>query len=163
AKPPTATPVAPTATAVVPAAAQPIYTDSLAAGWLNWSWNSTVLLSSTGRFKTGKASIAITFKAAWAGFYIHNNTPLSTKGYSKIRFWINGGTTGGQKMAVMTRDGSGKLSSQLKIPAPTTGWTLVEVSLAQLGSPASLSELFIQDTSGAAQKIFYVDQIELAQ
>jgi hypothetical protein len=162
--PPTAVP--PTATPApippAPASAQGIFTDSLAAGWQNWSWSSTVQ-TSTGRFKTGKASLAITLKAAWAGFYIHNNTPLNTKGYTKIRLWINGGTTGGQKLMLWTRDSGGKASPQLIIPAPTTGWSLVQVTLAQLGSPATISELVIQDAQGAAQKVFYVDQIELAK
>jgi hypothetical protein len=140
-----------------------IYGDSLAAGWLNWSWDSTVQLSSTGRFKTGKTSVSVVYKAAWAGFFIHNNTPVSTNGYSKIRFWANGGTAGGQKLLVWIRNGSGVVSSQIKLAALTTGWTLVEVPLAQLGNPTSLSELAIQDASGTVQKIFYVDQIELAQ
>ncbi|MBX0330422.1 hypothetical protein K2Z83_22435, partial [Oscillochloris sp. ZM17-4] len=158
--PPTATAVPPTATAV-PASAQVIFDDSLASGWQNWSWDSKVNLSYTKKTKVGTSSIAVTFTKAWAGLYLHTDSALSTQGYTKIRFWANG-AGGNQQLMVWVRDANGNGSQAVKLPTLTKKWVLVEIPLAQLGSPSNLSDLAIQDAQGRTQKTFYIDQIELA-
>jgi len=158
----TAAPAQPTATAAptqAPVAAQTIYADSLAAGWQSWSWDTKINWSNTGKKKTGSASMSVSFTKAWAGLYLHTDSPLSTQGFSKVRFWAHGGN-GGQRLMAWTHDGG---NLQVKLPKLTKSWMLIEIPLSQLGSPSTLSELVIQDAAGVTQPTFYIDQLELAQ
>jgi hypothetical protein len=168
--PATTMPVAPTATRA-PATATPapaatggltIYGDSLATGWMNWSWSSTVNLNYTNRFKAGAASAAIQYNGAWAGFYLHTDRAVSTAGYSKLSFWVHGGSTGGQPIKLYVRDGSGKTSGEVLLPRPVANtWTLVQVPLSQLGSPATLGEVFLQEAAGAPRPVYFLDDLRL--
>jgi hypothetical protein len=161
--PPTATPVAPTATtAPVPSGSALIYGDSLAAGWSNWSWNTTVNFSSKESYRTGTSAMKVTYTAGWGGLYLHTDAPVSTAGFGKLSLWVNGGTKGGQPLKLYIRSGNGTLSSAVSLPTPRANrWLRVEVPLSQLGSPASLSEIFIQEAGGAARPAFYLDGLEL--
>ncbi|WP_194085933.1 cellulase family glycosylhydrolase [Candidatus Oscillochloris fontis] len=157
--PPTATPVPPTATPV-PATSSVIYADSLATGWANWSWDSSVNLRSTAKKKVGTHSISVTYKRAWAGFYVHTDQALSTQGYTKVRFWAHG-AGGKQKLNLWVRSADGTTSATFALPTLTNSWVQIEVPLSQLGNPANLSDLVIQDAAGRVQSVFYIDQIEL--
>ncbi len=157
--PPTTTPVPPTPTPA-PATSTVIYADNLANGWANWSWNSTVNLRSSAKKKVGKRSIAITYNQAWAGFYLHNDQALNTQGYSKVRFWAHG-AGGKQKLNFWVRSSDGTTSPSVALPTLTSRWMQIEIPLSQLGNPATLSDLVIQDAAGRAQSVFYIDQIEL--
>jgi len=138
-----------------------IYADSLASGWANWSWDTSVNFGSTAKKKVGTKSIAATYTKASAGLYLHTDTALSTQGYTKIRFWING-AGGNQKLKFWVRNASGG-SGSVSLPTLTNSWVQVEVSLSQLGNLTSLNDLVFQDTLGKAQPTFYVDQIELVK
>ena len=78
-------------------ALQDIYTDALAAGWSNWSW-ATVNLQATAPVHSGSRSIAVTY-GAWQGLYLHY-PELSTAGFTSLRFFIHGGSAGGQHLNV---------------------------------------------------------------
>lgn len=157
--PPTATPVPPTPTPA-PATTTQIYTDNLAAGWVNWSWDSTVNFGSTAKKKVGTRSIAVTYNRAWAGLYLHTDQALNTQGYTKVRFWAHG-AGGKQKLKLWVRKADGTTSPTVALPTLTSSWMQIEVPLSQLGNPANLSDLVIQDAAGRAQAVFYIDQIEL--
>src|SRR5512137_621025 len=76
-------------------AVQDIYTDALALGWSNWSW-ATVDLQATAPVHSGSRSIAVTY-GAWQGLYLHY-AELSTAGFTYLRFFIHGGSAGGQRL-----------------------------------------------------------------
>ena len=46
------------------AADLPIYGDALASGWADWSWNTTVQVTTTSPVHTGSHSISVGFDAA---------------------------------------------------------------------------------------------------
>ena len=79
------------------AADLPIYTDTLAGGWQDWSWDTTRSFDNAQPVHSGSASIAVTYTAAWAGFYL-TDTALPASDYTAIRFWVHGGSTGGQSV-----------------------------------------------------------------
>jgi len=89
---------APFTSAVVQAADLPIYTDSLPSGWADWSWISTRNFANSSPVHGGTSSLAVRFDGAWGGLYLHANQAISTSGYSHLRFWINGGAAGNQKL-----------------------------------------------------------------
>ena len=116
------------------AADSPIYTDALAGGWQDWSWDTTHNLDNSQPVHSGSASIAITYTAAWGGLYLHTDTALPAGDYTAIRFWVHGGSTGGQLVYFNINGGGGYAFT---VQANT--WLSVTVPLAALGNPTTLS------------------------
>jgi hypothetical protein len=139
------------------AADLPIYDDALAGGWQDWSWDTTHNFDNADPIHSGSASIAVAYTAAWGGLLFHTDTALSTSGYTAIRFWVHGGSTGSQ--SVNFHISYGGVSYPFTVQANT--WQLVTVPLATLGNPTTLSDLFWQDGSGNSQPTYYLDDISL--
>jgi hypothetical protein len=105
---------------------------------------------------TGNASISVTYTKAWAGLYLHSAAPTSTAEYDLLRFWIHGGSAGGQTLRVVANtDGSNTFA----VNAQTKVWTKIDVPLSDLGNPTNISDLYWQDATGGAQPTFYLDDI----
>lgn len=134
-----------------------IYADNLDSGWQNWSWNTTVDTAATATVHTGLHSMAVTYTAGWAGLYLHADSPIDLTDYDRLTFWINGGTGNQQLQVVVNGDGDNAFSLQ----AQAGIWVQIDISLAALGSPATLSDIYWQDTTGSAQPTFYLDDITL--
>lgn len=132
-----------------------VYSDGLTAGWENWSWDTTVNLAAASPVHTGSASVSVKFNQPWAGLYLHSDTPIDTSNYSALRFWVHGGSSGGQAVAVSVNDNG----STVAITPQANTWNQVTIALANLGSPASISDIYWQDSSGGAQPVFYLDDI----
>ena len=137
-----------------------IYDDGLSAGWDNWSWDTTANLGA-GTPARGSASIGVKYNAAWAGFSLRINAPLNTSSYSALSFWAYG-AAGGTPLQFFSQssDGGGN-SSQVDLDVPANTWQQFTVTLAALGSPATLARLNWQDRTGAVQPMFYLDDIRL--
>jgi len=145
------------------AAVQDIYTDALAAGWSNWSW-ATVDLQATTPVHSGSRSIAVTY-SAWQGLYLHY-PELSTVGFTYLRFFIHGGSAGGQQLDVYAThmvDGSDENGPSVAVSPPTANaWSEVRIALADLEvANGALTGLVWQDASGGVQPTLYVDDIAL--
>lgn len=141
----------------------PIYADALGTGWQNWSWAS-VDLQATTPVHSGSRSIRVTY-GAWQGLYLHH-PGIDTTGFSAVRFYIHGGTAGGQRLqlyAVRASDPGGAHGPQIALPLPVaSGWTEVQVSLADLQAEnTQLTGLVWQDRSGGAQPSLFIDDIAL--
>jgi hypothetical protein len=135
-----------------------IYADSITTGWADWSWNTTSNFSNTSPVHNGPYSLSVTFNSGWAGFYLHSNSPVDTSGYDQLRFWVNGGSAGNQKLQVVA---NGDGSNTFPVTMQAKNWTEVNVLLSALGSPATLADLYWQDTTGAAQPTFFIDDVSL--
>ncbi len=151
-----------TALAQAPAATLPLYTDSLAAGWANWSWNTTVDFANVAPVHTGSASLAATYTDGWAGLRLQADTLIDTSPYNVLRFQLHGGATGGQPIrVVLTDSASNQLTADARINAPANSWTLVELPLSSLGNPPQISGVIWQEPGQGAQPTFYLDEIAL--
>jgi hypothetical protein len=149
----TPTPTTPAATDLV------VYDDALAAGWQNWSWDTTVNFAATAQVRTGTKAIAITHTKAWAGFSVRAPAAINTAGYSAIRFWIYGH---GRSLVLYTQPTDDGAASPFFTFTPAAGaWTQVTVPFSALGNPAQLRRINIQEGGGAAQPVFYVDDLRL--
>ena len=135
-----------------------IYSDTLAPGWSDWSWDTTRNFANTSPVHNGADSLAVTFNTGWAGLYLHADSAVDTSGYDQLRFWINGGITGNQKLRVIANGDGG---NDYTVTAPTNSWTQISVPLTALGNPSSLTDLYWQDTTGSAQPNFFLDDITL--
>jgi endoglucanase len=141
------------------AADSPIYVDALAGDWQDWSWDTTRSFDNAQPIHSGSASIAITYTAAWGGLFLHNDTAVPTSGYTAIRFWVHGGSAGGQSIHFHLNNGGGDY--YFTVQADT--WQLVTVPLAALGNPTALNDLMWQDNSEGGQPTFYLDDISLVE
>jgi hypothetical protein len=146
---------------VVRAAPQMIYDDALAAGWADYSW-ATVNLQATTPVHSGSRSIAVTY-GAWQGLYLYH-PGQSTIGYTYLRFFMHGGSTGGQHFqvyAIRADDGNGPA---IDVPSPTANtWTEIKIALTNLGAAdTDIVGLVWQGTTNGGQPTLYLDDIMLS-
>lgn len=138
---------------------QNIYTDSLQNNWENWSW-ATVNLNNANPVHGGSSSISVN-SAAWQAFYLHHQ-PFSTANYSSLSFWIHGGTSGNQRLQVQATINGTPQTAFVLSPLAANSWQQITIPLASIGAAnTTIDGFWIQDLSGAAQPVFYVDDIAL--
>ena len=137
-----------------------LYSDSLAAGWQDWSWNSAIQFDNAAPVRSGVTSVAVTYQTAWAGLSLRTAAPVDGALYSGISFWVHGGTDGARQLRFFVQPSeSGASSPGVAIDAPANQWTKYSISMEQLGNPAAIGRLNWQDRSGGAQPTFYLDDI----
>ena len=138
------------------AAAQAIYDDTLATGWSNWSW-ATVDVANTATTR-GSASIKVTY-GPFQGLYLHH-AGVSTSGFTTLRFWLNGGTSGGQQLKLCASAACATVPS-FTVTAKANTWTQVDVPLSALGNPATITDLVWQEAAGTSDQPAFLDDIAL--
>jgi len=144
-----------------------IYSDSLAAGWQNWSYTSTQNFANTSPVHSGSDSISVTITGAYGGLQLYHPDMTNTN-YSSLTFWLNGGPNGGQQLQMYGNlDVGGTFTTQgarysLNTPVANT-WQQYTVPLAALGvaNTTNFIGFAIQDDVGSAEATFYVDDIQL--
>jgi hypothetical protein len=141
---------------------QPIYTDSLQNGWANWSWGSTINFGNTNPVHSGSSSMAITITNGYAGLYLEHADFDSTP-YTNLTFWVHGGSSGGQPLAVRATLGGTVTSSNYNFSPSAGTWQQVTVPLSSLAvaNQPNLDGIWIQSQSGSALSTFYVDDMTL--
>ncbi len=141
---------------------QTIYSDSLQNGWMDWGW-ATINYNNTSPVHSGSKSVAVTIaNNSWQALYLAHGA-FNSSSYSSLSFWINGGTSGGQRLQVIGHAGNAtQLSTNLPALA-TNAWQHYSIPLAALGlaNRTDVDGLWIQDSIGAAQPTFYLDDIVL--
>jgi len=135
-----------------------IYDDARVTGWGDWSYNDiTVDYANTEPVHTGSNSIAITFHDSWCGLMIgYNPGSLDVNDYDTLRFWIHGGTAGGQAIALTVHLDDGDIAQAITPVANT--WTQVDVSLLDYASRELVSLEWFNST-GTANPTFYIDDV----
>ena len=150
------------------ASTSPVFSDGLAADWGNWSWSTTVDLAATSPVHAGSRSLAFTITTGWGALSLANQkTPVDSARFSRLRFWIHGGATGGQRYR-LALSGGGSAGKQLDIKPYIAGgsvaageWRLVDVPIADLGlAGTAIDRISLQDMAGAAQATAYLDDLE---
>lgn len=144
------------------AADLPVYTDTLASGWEDWSWDTTLNWNNSTPVHAGTASISAAYTAAWGGVYLGRSNALPASDYTALRFWINGGSVGNRTIAVRIIDGAGgNWDNHFDVTPAANAWTQVSVPLTAVGNPATIAGLVWQDGSGGVQPAFYLDDVVL--
>lgn len=139
-----------------------VYGDALAAGWEDWSWGTTVNFSSTAKVFSGSKSISVQYTRGWAGLYLHAPSALQGSDVTALRFQVHGGTSGGQQVRVQLYDGAGTaVGAGVTISPSANAWQAVNLTIASLGSPATIGGIVWQEGAGATPPAFYLDDIVL--
>ena len=140
----------------------PIYTDNLVNGFQNWSW-ATVNLTNTAPVHSGAYAISVTDGGNYQAL-VFEHSDFNTSLYTNLNFWVNGGSTGGQKIEVWgLLDGANQVNYYVG-SLPTNTWQQVTIPLASLGvghKPNCTGFEIQGDDGGAAQPTFYVDDVQL--
>ncbi len=156
-----------TAAAAEDAASEiPIYRGGLADGWQDWSWASHELKSSQVTFGGGP-SLKMD-PSAFNGVYLHGGG-VDTSGVRELRFQINGGRTGGQKLVVCVADAAAKMGVKVPVASFVSGgtipagrWAAATVPLSKLGADnTTITGVVFQDASGGDQANLYLADITL--
>ena len=140
-----------------------IYTDSLLTGWSDGSYLITLNYANTSPVHSGSDSISATITSAWGAIQL-NHSSMTDTGFSNISFWINGGASGGQHLQVYGVLSTGIQSPRYYLSAPQAGvWQQYTVPLSALGvaNATNFTGFAIQDSIGATEPTFYVDDISL--
>ena len=134
-----------------------VYDDSLAAGWQDWSYDAARDFSNASPTHGGSsASIAVTLDG-WGGLQVgYGGTYLDVSAYDTLRFWIHGGSTGGQPIDLFVTLRTGEIDLSIS-PAANT-WTQVDVPLTGHTSPEVYSIQWFNDSS-STQPTFYLDDV----
>ncbi|GEM46760.1 glycoside hydrolase family 44 protein [Deinococcus cellulosilyticus] len=138
---------------------RPVYVDALAAGWQNWSWNTTINFAGASPVQAGTRAMQVTFNSAWAGLYLHTDTGIDSTKVDTLRLWVHGGTAGGQTARVVLEIGGVLLDKAYTFKATANTWTLLEIPTSTLGASGMITGLAVQDTLGKAQPAFYLDEV----
>jgi hypothetical protein len=138
----------------------PVYTDALAAGWEDWSWGSiSSNLANTNQVHGGSNSTSVTYDGGWSGLQLgYGGASLDINDYDTLRFWIHGGSTGGQPVEIqVSLNDSGTVIEQAVTPQANT-WTQIDVSLVDY-TPRAIYSISWFNNSASNQPTFYVDDI----
>jgi hypothetical protein len=142
-----------------------VYSEMLNNGWANWGYNATLNFTNSAPVHSGVYSISASMPAWSKIWFVHD--PVDATLYSNFSFWVYGGTSGGasggQQLQVAAST-NGVDGTWVNIgPLPANTWQQITVSLASLGvaNATNLNYLWINNWSGTAQPIFYVDDVSL--
>ncbi len=142
-----------------------IYDDALGSGWDNWSWNATINLAATSPVHNGSHSIAVTL-GGWGALSLHKGG-ADTAGATHLRFFLHGGSSGGQQMNVFLNldvNGAAVDGPAVSVPSPAANtWSEVKIPLASLNpTNAIVTRINWQDATGGNQSTLYFDDISFS-
>ncbi len=138
-----------------------IYTDALASGWQNWSWNSTVDFGATAQVHSGAAAAAVDLGAMSAGLSLRVTPAINPSEYAALNFWVYGGVGGTALNLAIELTDEGPLTASFAVAAPAGVWTEFTVSLSSLGSPASIARINLMNALNDDQPVWYLDDLRL--
>lgn len=130
--------------------------DELTAGWWSGPWGGTQAVT-TEKARRGTSSVKYTATGTWGGAKWGKNAPdLSMNGYSGFKFSILGGAgTTGKKVKIYF---NGVTDKGYELLLNEDAWQDIQIPLINLGSPAAINTLTVQEFSGNKSD-FYMDDI----
>ena len=145
-----------------------IYDDALGEGWEMWAWDGEVDPSVESVVHSGRGAMGVTLEPG-GGFAFIN--PLDISEYAYLEFYVNGGSQGGQELAIHFWDVDADASiwscnfcrviSSLALPPDE--WVLVRLPLQDLGLRGRQVSININSTSDQPAPQFFLDDIRLVK
>lgn len=137
-----------------------VYGDKLSGEFVNYGWASADL-ASTDYVQEGERSIRLTPNEGTA-LYFYKDRVMSAAEYGTLRLWVNGGSSGGQRLKlVLSLGGQPVLEKQLAELVPggiqAGVWSEVRIPLAQNGATGLIDGLWLWGEG--EQSPVYVDGI----
>lgn len=130
------------------------YEDDYQNNWQNWGWGNTNDPANTDFVRDGDKSLKATFSNSW-GAIKFANSEVSTAGYTELTFAIYGGVGTDGKVLSVVPSGSSTYAAVIQ----EGKWVEYKVKLADIGNPAKISDIMMQETGWAGT--IYLDHIGL--
>lgn len=147
--------------------ARVVYDDALAAGWENWSWQTTVNFGQTTQVYSGARAIRAD-AGSWGALSLHHE-PIDTTPYYYLSFYLRQ-ATGGNALHVYFNDAGDIERSDVPAadcryaggePLPANTWRRVLIPLTDLGAADDLiTRLTFLNTGDGALR-FWLDDVRL--
>ena len=131
-----------------------VYDDALRPDWQSWSWAKIELQVPAGTVKPIKVE-----GDPWSALAFHHE-PFSTKGYTKVTFFINGGIDGGQTIAIKVLVDGKAVESNYAITPKAKQWLPVEVLLKDIGGDDKMVDGLWFQGQAEAYKPYYITKIQ---
>lgn len=147
-------------------ASHAIYAGGLQTGWQDWSWAAHELNAPEVKWNNAPS---LRFEPdGWKGVYLHHD-PFDTTGYTTLTFWIHGGSTGQQNLAIATADVKGGFGEKVPLARFVVGgsilpnkWQYAVIPLTRLSADRrKISGFVFQDNAGKPQGRAYLADIAL--
>ncbi|MGB0757464.1 MAG: FG-GAP-like repeat-containing protein [Patescibacteria group bacterium] len=143
-----------------------VYDDSLASGWEDWSWSSTVTYDSSEEVYDGNDSIKVVYNAAWAGLYMHTDDGVNIDDMERLRLAIHGGSTAGQEPEVRLYDDDDQPLGYIEVSDYTDGaldadtWYELDIPITEfnVGTSTIGGMTVVSDIAST----MYVDKVRFA-
>lgn len=146
-----------------------IYDDALQNGFQNYSYGGGSNFASTTYVHSGTYSISFVGNNFNAVSFAHLTVNFSTAQYPTLRFWVHGGTAGGQQLRIILQLGAAIVAQALLATYIAGGsiaagaWRQVTVNFGQ--APLSYSGSFnrndLQSDVAGTQPALYIDDVNL--
>lgn len=161
--------------AAMPAAAgdRIVYDEGLAPGFQNFSYGGGSTFDSTEQAHTGSLSVRFVGGSApnnYNAVSFFSTKDFLTQDYPIVRFWVHGGSTGGQQLYFFLQH-NGLIVAQAEldpyisegsIAAGTWREVVVPLTTGALSYDGSYDRIDIQSDSDNAQPVLYIDDVVLA-
>ncbi|WP_158289693.1 glycoside hydrolase family 44 protein [Paenibacillus flagellatus] len=137
-----------------------VYDDALSADFVDYGWAETDL-AETGIVHGGSRAIRLDPDGGKA-LYFYKDRIMNADEYDSLRFWIHGGTAGGQQLKlVLSLGGQGVTERQISDLLPggvkAGQWSEVSVKLADVGAVGLLDGIWLW--GDGEQEPVYLDDI----
>ena len=143
-------------------ATTPVYRDSLALGWEDWSWNVSRTFDDMSA-ADGTRAIRIEYNAPWAGLYLYN--AINTRGALALAFSVSGDAATLKKIRLYAYDLAGKqlpavnLDEYMIASGGGATWSAVRIPLGQILTSNTIQGFVLQDISGVSGGVIRVKNI----
>ncbi|MFB0534853.1 MAG: hypothetical protein ACETWR_07720 [Anaerolineae bacterium] len=146
-----------------------IYTDGLASGWQDWSWNADRTFDATDQAFGGTQSIALTL-GPWGSLSLWHPA-FSSDQYHWLEFYVRGSSSSQPNLSAFFDSENG--TKLVHVPVNDCRhigggtidagiWKRVRIPLSYLNAPdLPLVRLNIQDQSGQGSTLFWIDDLRL--
>jgi hypothetical protein len=140
-----------------------VYSDALADGWENWSWESQVNFANRDPVFAGQRSIAVQMPKGGGGLSLRAPITLDGEAYSAIQLRLRAAKPEPRPMQIYlhSADESGNEGPAFVFQLASTQWITLRVPLARLGDLKTIKRINVQDLSSGSPLSFYVDEVEL--
>ncbi len=140
-----------------------IFSDSLAEGWENWSWDAQVNLANREAVFAGRRAISVTMLKGAGGFSLRAPITLDGASYGAVRLRVLGGQARPRRVQLFlhSADTSGSEGPGFLFDVIGQRWLTITIPMNLLGNLPTIKRVNIQDLSGASEMSFYVDELEL--
>jgi hypothetical protein len=134
-----------------------IYDDAMGSDWTDASASSVRSFTNTGIVKVGIRSIRVDFSSNGTLAFA-KGTAVYTSATTTLRFWTYNASKNGIK--VFTESATGAKSTEVYLKPAANRWIEVIITMSQLGNPASIKKVVVQNNSNKTATMYF-DQVQL--